>query len=62
MPCTLTLIGTVSVGLVTVVPAVVIPIASPVYGNAAPAVAFELVAGAGMAAASFIAVVPTVVV
>lgn len=56
------LIGAVSVGLVAVVPAVIIPIASPVYRNAATTVAFELVAGAGMAAAGFIAVVPAVVV
>lgn len=62
MPRTLTLVGTVGMGLVAVVPTVVIPIASPVYRNAAPAVAFELVAGAGMAAAGFVTVVPTVVV
>lgn len=58
----LTLVGAVSVGLVAVVPTVVIPVAGPVHGDAAPAVALELVAGAGVAAASFVAVVPTVVV
>lgn len=49
-------------GLIAVVPAVVVPVTGPVHGDTAPAVAFELVAGAGVAAASFIAVVPTVVV
>lgn len=58
----LTQIRAVGMSLVAVVPAVIVPIAGPVDRNAAPAVAFELVAGAGMAAASFITVVPTVVV
>lgn len=49
-------------GLIAVVPTVVIPITGPVHWDAAPTVAFELVAGAGMAAASFIAVVPAVIV
>lgn len=58
----LTQISAVGMRLVAVVPAVIVPIAGPMDRNAAPAVAFELVAGAGMAAASFITVVPTVVV
>lgn len=58
----LTQIGAVGMSLITVVSAVIVPIAGPMDRNAAPTVAFELVAGAGMAAASFITVVPTVVV
>lgn len=49
-------------GLITVVAAVIVSIAGPMHGNAAPAVALELVAGAGVAAAGLVAVVPTVVV
>lgn len=56
------LIGAVGVSLITVVSTVIVSIASPVHRNAAPTVAFELVAGAGMAAASFVTVVPTVIV
>lgn len=58
----LTLVGAVGVRLVAVVPTVVIPITGPVFGDAAAAVALELGAGAGVAAAGFIAVVPTVIV
>lgn len=58
----LTLVGAVGVSLVAVVPAVVVPVAGPVHRDAAPAVALELVAGAGVAAAGLIAVVATVVV
>ena len=56
-----TLVGAVGVCLVAVVPAVVVPVAGPVLGDAAPAVALELGARAGVAAARLIAVVPTVV-
>lgn len=58
----LTLVGAVGVGLVAVVTAVVVPITGPVHGDAAPAVALELVAGAGVAAAGLVTVVPAVVV
>jgi len=58
----LTLVGAVGVSLVAVVPAVIVPVAGPVHRDAAPAVALELVAGAGVAAARLVAVVPTVVV
>lgn len=57
-----TLVGAVGVCLVAVVPAVVVPVAGPVLGDAAPAVALELGARAGVAAARLIAVVPTVIV
>lgn len=57
-----TLIGAVGVGLVAVVPAVIVPIAGPVLWDAAPAVAFELGARAGVAAACLVTVVPTVIV
>lgn len=59
---TLTLVGAVSMGLIAVVPTVVIPITRPMHGDAASTVAFELVARAGVAAASFITVVTTVIV
>lgn len=58
----LTLVGAVGMSLVTVVSAVIVPIAGPVHGDAAPTVALELVAGAGVAAARLVAVVPTVIV
>lgn len=58
----LTLVGAVGMSLVTVVPAVIVPIAGPVHRDAAPTVALELVAGAGVAAARLVAVVPTVIV
>lgn len=58
----LTLVGAVGVGLVAVVTTVVVPITGPVHGDAAPAVALELVAGAGVAAAGLVTVVPAVVV
>lgn len=61
-PPGLTLVGAVGVSLVAVIPAVVVPIARPVHGDAAPAVAFELIAGAGVAAARLVAVIPAVVV
>lgn len=57
-----TLVGAVGVGLVAVVPAVVVPVAGPVLRDAAPAVALELGAGAGVAAAGLVTVVPTVIV
>lgn len=49
-------------GLITVVPAVVVSVASPVIWDAAAAVAFKLSAGAGVTAARFIAVVPAVII
>lgn len=58
----LTLVGAVGVSLVAVVPAVIVAVAGPVFWDAAATVAFELDAGAGMAAAGFIAVIATVVV
>lgn len=58
----LTLVGAVGVSLVAVVPAVIVAVAGPVFWDAAATVAFKLDAGAGMAAAGFIAVVATVVV
>lgn len=58
----LTLVGTVGVSLITVIPTVVVPVTRPVLRDAAAPVAFELDAGAGMAAAGFIAVIATVVV
>lgn len=57
-----TLIGTVGVCLITVVSTVIVPITGPVLGDAAAAVTLELGAGAGVAAARLIAVVPTVVI
>lgn len=58
----LTLVGTVCVCLVTVVPTIVVPVTRPVLGDASAAVALELSTGAGMTAAGFVAVVPTVIV
>lgn len=58
----LTLVGAVGVRLVAVVATVVVAIAGPVLGDAAAAVALELDAGAGVAAASLVAVVAAVVV
>ena len=57
-----TLVGAVGVSLVAVVSTVVVAVASPVFWDAATAVAFELDAGAGVAAAGFVAVVSAVVV
>lgn len=57
-----TLVGTVGVSLIAVISAVIVAITGPVFWDAAATVAFELDAGAGMATACFIAVVPTVVV
>lgn len=48
--------------LVAVVAAVVVPVAGPVFWDAAAAVALELDAGAGVAAAGLVAVVAAVVV
>lgn len=39
---TLTLVGAVCVGLVAVVPAVVVPVAGPVVGDAAAAITLKL--------------------
>lgn len=58
----LTLVGTVSMCLIAVVPTVVVPITGPVFGDASPAIALELGARTGVAAAGFITVVPTVIV
>lgn len=58
----LTLVGTVGVSLIAVIPTVVVPVARPVLRDAAAPVAFKLDAGAGMAAAGFVAVIATVVV
>lgn len=49
-------------GLIAVVPAVIVPVTGPVLGDAAPAVTLELRAGAGVAAAGLVTVVPTVIV
>ena len=57
-----TLVGAVGVRLVAVVAAVVVSVTGPVLGDAAAAVALELNAGAGVAAARLVAVVPAVVV
>lgn len=58
----LTLVGAVGVSLIAVIPTVVVPVARPVLRDAAAPVAFKLDAGAGMAAAGFVAVIATVVV
>lgn len=58
----LTLVGTVGVSLITVIPTVIVPVTRPVLWDAAAAVAFKLDAGARMAASGFIAVIATVVV
>lgn len=58
----LTPVGTVSMSLVTIVSTVIVPITGPVFWDAAPTVTFKLDTGTGMAAACFIAVIPTVVV
>lgn len=58
----LTLVGTVGMCLVAVVSAVVVPVTGPVFRDAAPAIALELGARAGVAAAGLVTVVPTVVV
>lgn len=57
-----TLVGAVCMCLVTVVPAVIVPITGPVLGDAASAVALELGARARVAAASLVTIVPTVIV
>lgn len=56
------LVGTVGVCLVAVVPTIIVPITRPVLGDASAAVALELGTGAGVTAAGFVAVVPTVIV
>lgn len=56
------LVGTVGVRLITVVPAVIVSVTRPVLGNTAAAVAFELDAGAGMAAPCFVTVISAVIV
>ena len=61
-PRTLTLIGAVGVRLVAVVSAVVVSVTGPVVRDAAAAVALELSAGTGVAAARLVTVVPAVVV
>lgn len=58
----LTLVGTVGVSLIAVVPTVIVTITGPVFWDATAAVAFKLDTRAGMAAARLITVVPTVVV
>lgn len=58
----LTLVGAVRVGLVAVVSTVVVPITRPVFRDTSAAVALELGTGAGVTAASLVAVVPTVIV
>lgn len=59
---TLTLIGAVGVSLVAVVSTVIVSITGPVVRDAAAAVTLELGAGAGMAAACLITVVPTIII
>lgn len=49
-------------GLIAVVPAVVVPVAGPVVGDAAAAVTLELSARAGVTAARFVTVVAAVIV
>lgn len=58
----LTLVGTVGVSLIAVVSTVIVAVTGPVFWDAAATVTFKLDAGAGMAAAGFITVVPTVVI
>ena len=58
----LTLVGAVGVRLVAVVSAVVVSVAGPVLGDAAAAITLELNAGAGVATARLVTVVPAVVV
>lgn len=58
----LTLVGAVGVSLVAVVSTVIVTIAGPVFWDAAPTVTFKLDTGAGVAAAGFITVIPTVIV
>lgn len=58
----LTLVGTVGAGLVAVVSAVVVAVAGPILRDAAATVTFELDAGAGVAAARLVTVIPTVIV
>lgn len=57
-----TLVGTVGMSLVTVVSTVIVAVTGPVFWDAATTVAFELDAGARMAAACFVTVIPTVIV
>lgn len=47
---------------IAVVPTIVVPVTRPVLRDASAAVALELGTGAGVTAAGFIAVVPTVIV
>ena len=58
----LTLVGTVGMSLITVVPTVIVAITGPMHRDAASTVAFELVARAGMAATGFVTVVSAVIV
>lgn len=58
----LTLVGAVGVRLVAVIAAVIVPVAGPVLRDAAAAVAFELRAGARVAAACLVAVVSAVII
>lgn len=57
-----TLVGTVGMSLITVVPTVVVTVTGPVFWDAAATVAFKLDTGTRVAAAGFITVVATVVV
>lgn len=56
------LVGAVGVRLITVVPAVIVPVTGPVLRDAAATVTLELGTRAGVAAASLVTVVPTVIV
>lgn len=58
----LTLIGTVGMSLIAVISTVVVSITGPVLWNTAAAVAFKLHTGAGVTAAGFITVIPTVII
>lgn len=58
----LTLVGTVCMGFITVVSTVVVPVTSPVLGDASATVALELGTGAGVTAAGFVTIVSTVIV
>lgn len=57
-----TLVGTVGVSLIAVVSTVIVAVTGPVFWDTAATVTFKLDAGAGMAAAGFITVVPTVII
>lgn len=49
-------------GFITVVSTVVVPVTSPVLGDASATVALELGTGAGVTAAGFVTIVSTVIV